>query len=117
MILAFLLSTCGVLLLNGEFMESTMIPYDTLLIKDSNFNSYTYISETNYYDITGNSYELINNTLVKDSIYISLIENDIIHLQPYQESYGAVPVSVIVGVTVLLAIVFAVVILINYRRK
>jgi hypothetical protein len=60
MLLNILLATKAVLLLNSGFMGNpNSIPYDTLEIRDANFNAYLYISESNYYEITENTYEII----------------------------------------------------------
>jgi len=59
MLLNILLATSAILLLNSEFVDNSNVVYDTLMIKDSNYNNYLYISETNYYKITGNTYEII----------------------------------------------------------
>jgi hypothetical protein len=60
MLLNILLATKAILILNGGFVENpNLAPYDTLEIRDENFNAYTYISETNCYEIIGDTYRLI----------------------------------------------------------
>ena len=70
MILLMLFATCGVINLQGDFMTEDSWYYDTLLIRDGDFNSFTYISEDKYFDLTNDieSYEIIDNAF-NDTLY------------------------------------------------